>query len=48
MAIITVKAFKCDRCGYIWLNKERTEKPPMACSHCKSFYWNRGKKAKKK
>jgi NAD-dependent SIR2 family protein deacetylase len=42
MPIITIKAFKCNRCGYIWhSNRHDTKKHlPHACAKCKSSYWN--------
>jgi DNA-directed RNA polymerase subunit RPC12/RpoP len=42
MPIITIKAYKCIRCGYIWSsNRHDTKKHlPHACAKCKSSYWN--------
>lgn len=47
MALIKTEAFKCDRCGHIWISEKFTHKqPPIACSKCKSAYWNRGSSQK--
>jgi hypothetical protein len=47
MAIINIKAFKCERCGHIWLPRDVLEKInkldeylPKVCPKCKSPYWN--------
>jgi uncharacterized Zn finger protein len=40
VSTVTVTAFRCNRCGHIWLNKERSSKPPRSCAACKSPYWN--------
>jgi predicted Zn-ribbon and HTH transcriptional regulator len=40
--IVKIDAFKCSKCGYIWTSNRFTAKnPPIACSKCKSAYWNR-------
>lgn len=42
--IINVKAFQCNRCGYIWLSRQYLEDKktiPIACAKCKSPYYNR-------
>lgn len=39
MARTTVDAFKCERCGYVWV--PRTEVKPTICPHCKSPYWDK-------
>lgn len=42
MPIISIKAFKCNRCGYIWSSPRHDTKRhlPHACAKCKSSYWN--------
>ena len=54
MAIIKVSAFKCERCGHIWLPRNATDKlnnleaeKPKVCPKCKSAYWNTPKKPAK-
>jgi predicted Zn-ribbon and HTH transcriptional regulator len=45
MAIIKVDAFRCEKCGHIWISKIFSKNnPPVACAKCKSAYWNRPKK----
>lgn len=46
MAIIKVEALECNKCGYIWIS--RSKELPVACSKCKSAYWNRGEPYNKK
>lgn len=41
---INVKAFKCAKCGHIWLSKQFLKDGktrPIACAKCKSAYWDR-------
>lgn len=43
MPIVKVDAYKCSRCGHIWLPSERTRREnrlPVLCAKCKSAYWN--------
>jgi DNA-directed RNA polymerase subunit RPC12/RpoP len=47
-----VEAYKCERCGHIWLPREATIKQnrkPVVCGKCKSAYWDipRPEKSKK-
>ena len=52
MSIVKVNAFKCERCGHIWLPKgldseklANLEKyAPTACPKCHSPYWQTKKK----
>ena len=37
----TLKANKCSRCDYIWLQRGKT--PPEVCPRCKSPYWAKAK-----
>jgi len=37
----------CERCGYKWLPRD-ADVEPKRCPGCKSPYWNRPRKAKKK
>jgi Zn-finger nucleic acid-binding protein len=47
--IIDVKAFRCSRCGHVWLPRDYSNKIhneekiwlPVACAKCKSAYWDR-------
>lgn len=43
---VIIKAFKCGRCGHIWL--PRKDCIPVCCSKCKSPYWNKERKRPKK
>lgn len=41
---VNIKAFKCNKCGHIWLSKQFLKDGktiPIACAKCKSAYWNR-------
>jgi len=45
MPIVEVKAYKCSRCGHVWLPRKDWEgELPAVCPKCKSPYWNRPKK----
>jgi DNA-directed RNA polymerase subunit RPC12/RpoP len=40
---IRVDAYKCERCGHIWLPSEITKqqnRKPVVCAKCKSAYWD--------
>ncbi len=47
--LVAVWAYRCNRCGYIWLPKDYdashsntlARDPPKVCARCKSKYWNR-------
>jgi hypothetical protein len=40
--LITVMGFRCDRCEYEWLPRDREpDADPATCPKCKSPYWNR-------
>jgi hypothetical protein len=47
--LVAVWAYRCFRCGYIWLPRDYdvshsntlAREPPKACARCKSKYWNR-------
>ena len=41
--VINVKAFKCNKCGWIWLSHQflRDGTKPIACAKCKSAYYDR-------
>lgn len=45
MVDITVKGYRCKRCGHEWTPKKKEE--PKVCPHCKSPYWNTARKNKK-
>ena len=38
--------FKCKRCGHEWT--PRNSNPPKVCPKCKSPYWDRERRKKKK
>lgn len=46
MARIKADAYKCERCGHVWLPRN-VDKEPRVCPKCKSPYWNTPKKKKK-
>jgi uncharacterized OB-fold protein len=39
MAEITLKGYKCERCGHKWVPRERDF--PRVCPKCKSPYWDK-------
>ena len=41
--VISVKALKCNKCGYVWLSHQflRDGTKPIACAKCKSAYYDR-------
>ena len=43
---ITIRGFKCERCGHEWIPRNK-EEVPIICPKCKSPYWNKPKKSKK-
>ena len=45
---ITSDGFKCERCGHEWIPRTKIEENPTICPKCKSPYWNKPKKNKKK
>jgi hypothetical protein len=48
LGIIKVDAFKCEKCGHIWISRMYTkDDPPVTCAKCKNPYWNRPKVSKK-
>jgi len=40
---VYVEAFKCDRCGHVWLPRDMS-KSPSSCAKCKSGAWDAAKK----
>ena len=42
MTEITMKGFRCDRCGHQWVPRE--EDYPRVCPKCKSPYWDKPRK----
>ena len=49
MAIIKVDAFRCERCGHVWISRTFTkENPPVTCAKCKNPRWNRRPSAAEK
>ena len=54
MGIIQIRAFKCERCGQIWVPRnikgefENLENfQPKVCPKCKSPYWNTPRRKQK-
>lgn len=43
MGKVQISAYKCERCGHIWVPRNKKEKPRV-CPRCKSPYWDRHKK----
>ena len=39
MGEITLKGYKCERCGHKWIPREKEK--PRVCPKCKSPYWDR-------
>ncbi len=39
-----MKAYKCKRCGHVWVARIYTEEEPRVCPKCKNAYWNVPKK----
>jgi predicted Zn-ribbon and HTH transcriptional regulator len=50
MAIVTVKAFRCDNCGFTWLPQRAGKKLPERCPsrQCRTRQWNIKASRKKK
>lgn len=42
MAEITLKGYKCERCGQVWVPREHER--PRVCPKCKSAYWDAPRK----
>jgi predicted Zn-ribbon and HTH transcriptional regulator len=47
MAKVKVDAYQCERCGHIWLPRNKVDEPKV-CPKCKSPYWNTPRKAERK
>lgn len=45
---ITVNGFLCERCGHKWIPRTKIDEDPIICPKCKSPYWNKPRKNKKK
>ncbi len=43
--MITLKGYRCERCGHEWLPMDK-KKVPKACAKCKSAYFDRPRKKK--
>ena len=49
MGIIKVDAFKCEKCGHIWISQKfDKDNPPISCAKCKNPYWNKPRQEVKK
>ena len=44
MAKIKIDAYKCERCGHVWMPRATSKEEPKVCPKCKSPYWNRPRK----
>ena len=50
MAYVMIEGYMCERCNYRWATRNGTgyrppkNKEPRNCPHCKSPYWNKGRK----
>lgn len=42
-----IKGFECERCGHQWVPREE-DVEARVCPKCKSPYWNKARKNKKK
>jgi len=42
MSKIKIDAYKCGRCGHIWVPRSYDDEPRV-CPKCKSPYWNKPK-----
>jgi len=40
MAEITLKGYRCERCGHEWAPRNQVDKPRV-CPKCKNPYWDR-------
>jgi DNA-directed RNA polymerase subunit RPC12/RpoP len=43
---VSVTMYKCERCKHEWI--PRNEEKPTICPKCKSPYWDKPRKSKKK
>ena len=43
---ITLMGWRCERCGHKWIPK--SDIPPKTCSLCKSPYWDRPRRVKRR
>lgn len=47
MGKIKIEGYICERCGHKWVPRNTDEKPRV-CPRCKSPYWDRPRKNKKR
>ncbi|MGA7543615.1 MAG: hypothetical protein WBW34_11195 [Nitrososphaeraceae archaeon] len=41
MGKVKVDAYKCERCGHVWLPREPNRyRKPIICARCNSAYWD--------
>ena len=45
---LTVDAYRCERCGHEWIPRTKILEEPIICPKCKTPYWNKPRKNKKK
>jgi predicted Zn-ribbon and HTH transcriptional regulator len=43
MAEITMRGYRCERCGHEWVPRQPGQKPTV-CPKCKSPFWNKPRK----
>jgi len=48
MVTLKQKGYRCNRCGHEWKPRQSTEGEPKVCPKCKSPYWNKPRKYKRK
>ena len=41
MPEITLKGYRCERCGHVWVPRLGEGEKPTICPKCKSPYWDR-------
>tara|TARA_Y100000310_G_C20607180_1_gene776139 strand:- start:178 stop:333 length:156 start_codon:yes stop_codon:yes gene_type:complete len=48
MGKIKLEGYKCERCSHEWVPRNKSKEEPRVCPKCKSPYWNRPRKNKKR
>ena len=48
MVTIKQQGYKCTRCDHQWVPRKSTDGEPRVCPKCKSPYWNKPRKNKRK
>jgi predicted Zn-ribbon and HTH transcriptional regulator len=47
VARVQLSGFRCERCEHEWIPRQKGEEPTV-CPRCKSPYWNRPRRAKRR